>query len=120
MLPPSLPAILIRRICTLSAATLATFTAAETAVFTAFAGAVFLAATFAATAEAAVLMTGGGSPVAIFPAIFSPEMASCDQPVFRTRILYKRTWIPSKVRVRIQAVILWKQIIISNVPDRDP
>jgi hypothetical protein len=96
MLPPSQQAILIRRICTLSAANLATFTAAdaavftafELAVFTAFVGAVFVAATFAVPVEATVLMTGGGGPVAVFPAIFSPETASCDQPVFRTRILY--------------------------------
>jgi hypothetical protein len=74
MIPPSLPAILIRRICTLSAAILATFMA--------FVAAVFVATTFAD------LMTGGGGPVAVFPAMFSPEMASCDQPVFRTRISF--------------------------------
>jgi hypothetical protein len=89
MLAPSLPAILIRRICTLSAATLATFTAAEAAVFTAFVAPVFVAATFA------VLMTGGGGPVAVFPPTFAPEMASCDEPVFRTRISLRRTWILS-------------------------
>ena len=91
MIPPSLPDILIRRICTLSAAILATFTAFESAVFTAFVAAVFVAATFAVTAEAAVLITGGGGPVAVFPAILSPETVSCDQPVFRTRISFKRT-----------------------------
>jgi hypothetical protein len=88
MVPPSLPAILIRRICTLSAANLATFTAFVAAVFTAFVAAVFVAATFAVTVEAAVFMTGGGGPVAVFPAILSPEKASCDQSVFRTRISF--------------------------------
>jgi hypothetical protein len=105
MIPPSLPAILIRRICTLSAATLATFTAADAAAFTAFVPAVFVTATFAVAAEAAVLMTSGGGPVAVFPEIFS-----CDQPVFRTRI---SLWISSKMRIWIRPsfkiLLLWKQ-----------
>jgi hypothetical protein len=88
MIPPSLPAILIRRICTLSAATLATFTAVEAAVFTAFVPAVFTAFVAAVFVAANFAVTGGGGPVAVFPAIFSPEIASCDQPVFRTRIKF--------------------------------